>query len=87
MRDSDIAKLKSRVLQLEESGQPIPDGLRNALLSALLAQQRRTLRTLSNTRFGRAKARKLRKEGGELAFLPNRRGHEGHCQETREVMR
>jgi hypothetical protein len=36
----------------------------------MLAQQRRQLRTLSNTRFGRAKARKLRREGGELAFLP-----------------
>ena len=76
MRDSDIAKLKSRALQLAESGQPIPSGLRDALLGAMQAQQRRNLRTLSNTRFGRAKARKLRQEGGELALLPNRRGHE-----------
>ena len=87
MRDSDIAKLKSRALQIAQSGQPIPDGLSVALLSALLTQQRRTLRTLSNTRFGRAKARKLRQEGGELAFLPNRRGREGRRQQTREAMR
>ena len=87
MRDSDIAKLKSRALQLSESGQPIPGGLRDALLGAMQAQQRRNLRTLSNTRFGRAKARRLRQEGGELAFLPNRRGHEGRRQKTREAMR
>jgi hypothetical protein len=87
MRDSDIAKLKSRALQLAESGQPIPGRLRDALLGAMQAQQHRNLRTLSNTRFGRAKARKLRREGGELAFLPNRPGHEGRSQETRGAMR
>jgi hypothetical protein len=87
MKDSHIAKLKSRVLQLEESGQPIPDGMRNALLGAMQAKQRRTLRTLSNSRFGRGKARRLRQEGGELAFLPNRRGHQARSQETREVNR
>ena len=86
MKDSDIAKLKSRVLQLEQSGQPIPVGLRNALLGALQAQQRRTLRTLSNTRFGRAKARRLRQQGGEHAFLPIRLGHDGRRQETREAI-
>ena len=87
MRDSDIAKLKSRVLQLEECGQPIPDGVRDALIVALLAQQRRQLRTLSNTRYGRAKARELRQEGGELAFLPNRQGHQGRSQKTQEANR
>ena len=90
MKDSDIAKLKGRALQLEQSGQSIPDGMRDALLQAMLCQQRRGLRTLSNTRFGRAKARKLRQEFGELALLPNRRGQEGGRQKTpvsREAIR
>jgi hypothetical protein len=87
MRDSDITKLKSRALQLAESGQPIPGCLRDALLGAMQAQQRRNLRALSNTRFGRAKARKLRQKGGELALLPNRRGHEGRGQKTPEAIR
>ncbi len=66
---TDIGDLKAKILRLQQAGQPVPQGLLTLLVRTMANEQRRQLRTLSNARFGRPKARELR-AGGELAFGP-----------------
>lgn len=59
--------LLAKIHRLQRQGKNA-DGQINELAAMMTAEQNRLLRTKSNDRFGRKKARQLRKQGGELAF-------------------
>jgi hypothetical protein len=65
---TDIGELKAKILRLQEAGKPVPQHMLETLVRTLANEQRRQLRTLSNARFGKRRARELRRTGGDLAF-------------------
>ena len=66
-----VQRLKLKIAKAVRRGESPPPGLVNALAGVLKAQQNRLLRQKSNERFGKKRARELRKKGtGFLAFPP-----------------
>ena len=63
LKDALIAKIHRLQRRGENADRQIAE-----LERMMMSQQNRLLRTLSNKRFGRRKARGFRKRGGELAF-------------------
>lgn len=70
-REELKAALLAKIHRLQKQGKNA-DGQINALTNLMRAEQERLLRTKSNERFGRKKARQFRKRGGEFAFEPTR---------------
>lgn len=68
-RDTMAMNLKAKILKFQREGKDTTR-LAEALVKLLQTDQQRLLRTLSNRRFGRRKARQLRKKNGgsELSF-------------------
>ena len=67
-KPKDIENLRLKIVRFTRDGKTPPTGLVLALASLLKIEQKRYLRTMSNARFGRTKARELRRKGGEFAF-------------------
>lgn len=77
-REELKAALIAKIQRLREKGKDA-SGQILALTRMMAVEQDRLLRTKSNQRFGRLKARELRKAGGEFAF---KRGHNGETRST-----
>lgn len=67
-RPKDIEHLKLKIVRYTRDGKTPPPGLVDALASLLRKEQKLYLRQMSNARFGRNKARALKRKHGEMAF-------------------
>lgn len=67
-RDEQRAALLAKIHRLQQAGQ-CADKQIAELVMLMTGEQNRMLRQLSNKRFGKRRARALKKKGGEFAFL------------------